>query len=56
MDVSIFCLIIALSFDLTNLGILFYSSASLEMHQKIGEGRIAVWRLIVFSYVFDRVR
>lgn len=37
---------------MTNRGIL-YSSVSLEMHQKIGEERIVVWRLMVFSHMFD---
>lgn len=37
---------------MTNLVIL-YSSVSLEMHQKIGEERIVVWRLMVFSHTFD---
>lgn len=51
---SVFCLIIVVRFDLINLGILFISFP--EMHQKIGEERIAVWRLRVFSYVLDSVR
>lgn len=53
MDVSIFCLIIAVRIYLTNLA--FYPSASLEMPQKLEE-RIVVWKLTVFSYMFDSVR